>query len=330
MSFWNSTAFSALDIPMSDHGGRSVVVAIVKASFSVLDDGRVVPRDIPAEVRVNDELYDPDNPEGSVRLPSDVCVEKHGTDVIVVGDAIAPKPVSFMDVAVKVRDTTAALRVHGERVFHHGVLGVSIGKAAPFERMPIVYERAYGGVADGGWIVESRNRAGVGVAKKKSDLIGKPAPQIEHLARPHTNAGDDHPPVGFGAIRSHWSPRLEHAGTFDDEWQQTRMPAMPLDFDLRANNLAHPSLIFDQHVVAGDTIAIVGMSPEGVLSFRVPDLRLVLRARSDVSGRVAVRPAIDTILIEPAERRFEVVVRKAFLRGRARDVLREIRVDSDG
>ncbi len=88
MSFSNATRFAALDVPMPDHTGRDVVIAILKGTFSVLADGRVVPSDEQAPVRINDELYHPDSAEGSIRLPTDVCVAKHGTDVIVVGEAI--------------------------------------------------------------------------------------------------------------------------------------------------------------------------------------------------------------------------------------------------
>lgn len=327
MSFANSTAFPALDVPMPDQHGRAVVVAILKATFLVLDDGRVVPADEQVQIRVNDELHDPDSPESSIRLPTDVCVEKHGTDVIVVGEAISLQPVTRMDVAVKVRDVIVPLRIHGERVFYQGLLGVEIGPAATFERKQILYEKAYGGVSEDGRVVESRNRAGIGVAKRKSDLVGKPAPQIEHPARPHTSASDHHLPVGFGAIRSHWNPRLERAGTFDALWQETRMPAMPLDFDVHANNVAHPSLIFDVPLAAGDEISVVGMSERGVLSFRMPDLGLVIRARSDVTGKVKILPQIDTLLIEPGAHRIEVVARAAFPQGRGRDVLREIRIE---
>lgn len=330
MSFVNATGFAALDVPIADHEGRAVVVAIVKASFALLDGGRVVPLDQQVPVRINDELHDPDNPEASIFLPTDVCVEKYGTDVIVVGEAISPRPVTVMDVAVRVRDVTVPLRVHGERVFYKSIIGVGIGKAAPFERKPIIYERAFGGMSDDGQIVESRNLAGVGVAKNKGDLVGKTAPQIEHPARPHTSADDRHPPMGFGAIRSHWSPRKDHAGTFNAVWERTRMPAMPLDFDIRANNQAHPSLIVDRHVAPGDDISIAGMTPEGVLSFRIPDLKVMIRARSDVSGRVEVRPPIDTIFVQPGERRVEIMLRKAFPLGRGKDKLRELRVDVGG
>jgi hypothetical protein len=327
MSFSNATRFPALDVPMPDHNGCAVVVAIIKGTFQILEDGTVVPAEPQVPIRINDELHDPDSPESSIRWPSDLCVAKHGTDVILIGEAISPEPVEVMDVAVKVRDVTVPLRVHGERVFYQGLMGVGIGPAAPFERKSLIYEKAYGGVTEDGWIVESRNRAGVGVAKRKSDLVGKSAPQIEHPSRPHTGAGDHHAPIGFGAIRSHWSPRLEHAGTFDPAWQATRMPAMPLDFDIRANNLAHPALIFDVPLAAGDEISVVGMSTRGVLSFRMPELGVVIRARSDVGGKVQIVPHIDTLLIEPGAHRFEIVARAAFPQGRGRDVLREIRID---
>jgi hypothetical protein len=327
VTFANNTPFEALDLPLPDQRGRAMVVAVVKATFTVRRDGRIVPSERPRTIRINDELFDPAADEGSVRLPTDVCFEKCGTDVIVVGEAISPRPVSVMDVGVKVRDLMVPLRVHGPRVFYRAVAGVSIGPAAAFEREPIVYEKAYGGVSDDGWIVEPRNRAGVGVAKRKADLIDKPAPQIEHPARPHHKAGDAHPPVGFGAIRTHWSPRLERSGTFDDVWQKTRMPTLPVDFDVRANNTAHPSLLFEEPLQPGDPVAITGMSEAGVVAFEVPAINVVVRARSDVSGRIEVRPPIDTLLIEPGEHTFEVTLRAAFPQGRGRDVLREVRVE---
>jgi hypothetical protein len=329
MSFFNSTRYAALDVPMPDHEGRDVVVAIVKAAFEILPSGKVVKAAEPAKIRVNHECYDPDEPMSSIKLPSDVCTEKHGTDVVVVGDAVSTTPVTVMDVAVKVRGVTVPLRVHGERVFYQGPFKVTIGPAAPFKRKPIVYENAYGGLADKGRIVEARNQSGVGVAKRSKDLIGQPAPQIEHPSRPHTTVGDDHPPVGFGAIWGHWEPRLSHAGTFDQVWMETRMPNMPLDWDVRANNVAHPSLIFDPPLAAGDEIAALGMTERGLLSFQIPRFPVVIRARFDESGKTEVRPPIDTVVILPEKGWLELTMRKAFPIGRAKDVLREIRVEDD-
>jgi hypothetical protein len=327
--FANATPYSAIDVPLTDPNGRDVDVVVVKATFTVRPDGRAVPADEPSPVRTADVPWDPENPRTSLRYPADVCIEKAGTDVIVVGEAISPKPVAAMDVAVKVRDVSAPLRVHGERLFYRRVVGLSIGPAAPFERMPIVYEKAYGGASDDWAVMEARNWSGVGVAKSDADLDGRPAPQIEHPARPHKGSGDKHPPAGYGAIGPHWSPRRERAGTFDEAWRTTRMPLMPLDFDLHANNAAHPSLLLEQPVAPGDEVGVLGMSEGGTLSFKIPELPVILRARFDQSGKVAVRPVIDTLLVEPGARRFELVVRKAFPMGRGRDVLRELSADID-
>jgi hypothetical protein len=327
MSLVNATPLTAQAVPLPDHQGRDVVIAIVKAAFDVLPNGTLVRAAKPAEIRLNDECYEKGDPKSSIRLPGELCAEKQGTDVVVVGEAIARNPVTSMDVAVKVRDVTVPLRVHGERVFYQGLAQVVVGSAAPFERKGIVYEKAYGGATDDHKVMESRNPSGVGVARRAKDLIGLPAPQIEHPARPHKTASDNHPPVGFGAIWSYWTPRRELAGTMDQAWVDGRMPMMPINFDLRANNVAHPSLIFDPPLMPGDDVAVLGMSESGLLSFRVPNLRVVLRARFEQSGRVEVRPPIDTLVVLPGERRVEVVVRKAFAMGRAKDVLREIRIE---
>ncbi|MBI4956343.1 MAG: DUF2169 domain-containing protein [Myxococcales bacterium] len=327
MSFSNATPFAALDVPTTDHTGREVVIAIVKATFALKPNGGLTRADAPEPVRVNDECHELDNPTSSLRRFSDVCSEKRGTDVVVYGDAVAPRPVTKLDLAVRVKELTVPLRVHGERVFTSIAGSARIGAARPFERMPVVYERAYGGTADEMRIVESRNPSGVGVARRAADLDGRRAPQIEHPARPHTSFSDTHAPVGFGPIMTHWTPRREHAGTLDDAWMKTRMPIMPHDFDVRFNNAAHPALLIDEGLVPGDVIAVSGMAPGEPFAFAVPELGIVLRARFDASGTVTVRPPIDTVFIRPNDRLVEVVARKAFAQGRGRDLLRELTVD---
>lgn len=330
MAFTNATPFAAVDIPLVDPSGADVVVAIVKATFDVDAAGRCRPAEEPSEIRLGDVPYDADDVRSSLRYPSDVCVEKRGTDVVVVGEAIAKRPVEAMDVLVRVREANAPLRVHGERVYYRGLGRIRIGPAAPFETRPIVYERAYGGMAADCGLVEERNPAGVGVAYRPEDLIDTPAPQIEHPARPYTSASDKHPPEGYGAISSHWSPRKERAGTFDAAWRERRMPLMPVDFDLRYNNVAHPSLQIEPPLAVGDEIGVLGMTREGLLRFVIPAFPVVLFGIFDVAGKVEIRPAIDTVLIEPSRGRVELVVRASFALGRGHKVLREVRVDTDG
>jgi hypothetical protein len=326
MSFINATKFTAIDVPYIDRNGREVVIAIVKETFEVDEAGRIHRAECGSEIRAADEPYDPTNVRGSLRYPSDVCEEKVGTDVVVVGEAVLLRPAPFVDVGIRVRDVLVPMRVHGPRIYYRGSSGVVISPAAPFERMPVVYERAYGGATEDWSVVEERNPAGVGVAKRDVDLIHTPAPQIEHPAKPHARASDRHQPVGCGAIMSHWSPRREHVGTVDELWKETRMPLMPLDFNIRFNNIASPSLIFEEPLTAGDAIAVAGMSPKPLV-FTLPSFPVIILGIYAQSPKISARPHIDTLLIEPGERRFELIARCALKLGRGRDSLREVRVD---
>lgn len=328
MTFANNTDFAATSVPLFGPRGDEVVVAIVKLTF-VAREGGLVLADEPSPLRANDVPTFPDVVTSSARYPNDLTIEKRGCDVVVVGDAIAPKPVQAMDVAVRVGSKTVPLRVHGERLFYRSVGKIAIGPAATFERMPIVYERAYGGASKDLVAFEPRNPSGVGVAKSQADLVDTRAPQIEHPARPHLSADDAHPPVGFGALMTSWSPRRERAGTFDATWKSTRMPLMPADYDVGFNNVAHPSLVFEDGIAPGVELAVLGMTTSGLLRFVAPKLPFTFRARFDASGRVERAPAADLLLIEPELGRVEVVARTSFLAGRGRDRLREITIEPE-
>ncbi len=326
MAVVNATPFPALDAVFVDELGRDVATVIVKATFVIDEGGNATPAGDPAPVRVADELHRPEETWSSAKYPSDVCWAKVGTDVIVVGEAVSAKPARSVDVTVSVGERAVPLRVHGDRLFYKGAAGIMIGSAAPFERKAIVWERAYGGVTADCAAMENRNPSGVGVARRPGELDGKPAPQIEHPAHPHTSANDKHAPVGVGSILSFWSPRRELAGTFDARWQAETMPLFPGDFDLRFNNVASPALVFEKGIAAGERVSVAGMSL-APMSFALPRLSVVVRARFDKAGHAAVEPAIDTVLVEPGSRRVEITGRATFPVGRGRDALREMRID---
>ncbi|MDI1451638.1 DUF2169 domain-containing protein [Polyangium sp. 6x1] len=328
MSFINETRYAALPVPLVDPEGRDVVVTIVKATFVVGERGELRPAEDPSPVRTSDVAREPDEPRSSLLFPSDIGLEKPGTDVVVVGDAVAPRPVNVMDVVVQVKQRLAPLRVHGPRVYYDGVLGVAVGPAAPFERAPITYENAYGGASDDLAVVELANPAGVGVARRAADLLGKRAPQIEHPERPHTTASDRHPPMGYGAIPPHWSPRRELFGTCGSSWQETRMPMLPADYDPRFGCVAHPSLRFEEMLAPGDPIRILGMSLVP-FALDLPRLAARVHARFDGGEREERPVPIDTVIVLPTERRLEVSGRVAFAAGRGRRVLRALEVRAD-
>jgi hypothetical protein len=329
MTLANATPFAALAAPLAAPDGRDVVLAVVKATFRRDRRSRLVLADEQAPVRAADVAHFPDAEDSSIRYPGDLCTEKRGTDVVIVGEAVSPRPVEVLNVAAQVKDRKLCLRVHGERVYYRGALGVTIGPAAPFERKPIVWERAYGGTSPDKSAVERKNPVGRGFGRSASELVGTPAPQIEDPAHPITSAADRPEPAGFGALGPHWSPRAEHAGTFDEAWRRTRMPRMPADFDVRHNNVAPAVLQFDPPLEPGAPLALLGMTPDGLWKVELPAMAVSLHGRYHDGRVVTVRPAIDTVLVEPLDERVELTLRHAFPMGRGKVALREIRVDHD-
>lgn len=220
--------------------------------------------------------------------------------------------------------------MHGERVYYRGALGVAIGPAAPFERKPITYERAYGGKTADLSILEERNPVGRGIANRAADLIDTLAPQIEDPLHPIKSASDHFAPVGLGAIPLYWQPRRTYFGTADQPWQKTRMPFIPLDFDPRANNVAHPSLVFAEGIPPKAEIGILGMHENGLVRFQVPALRILMTGRTHDGRILERRPTVDTILVEPNRGRFALTLRAIFPMGRGRTILREVRALEEG
>lgn len=321
----NATPYAAQDVPYVDKDGQEVVIGIVKATFELLRTGKVVPAQEPSPVRLADLPYDPEAQMSSIFLPSDVADRKQGTDVVVVGDMISPQPVQMMDGGLAVGNTSFPIRMHGPRVFHKGLTGMAIGPAARFERLPLKYELCYGGTAADYSLMEHRNPVGRGVAKRTSDLNETPAPQIEHPARPHRSASDEHEPWCFAPIASYWSPRKDYFGTIDEVWKETRMPLMPADFDLRYNNFAPPALLFPNGVRAGTPFAVLGMHEQGLIKFELPEFRTKFIGVYE-NGQYELTGYVDTVLIEPNKRRFELVSRGTFPLGRT-NLLRELRID---
>ncbi len=70
------------------------------------------------------------------------------------------------------------LRVFGDRYWEKGRFGLRMTEPEPFENMPIIYERAFGGIDEQAstpeqLIMEERNPVGTGFAVKAQYLINR-------------------------------------------------------------------------------------------------------------------------------------------------------------
>jgi hypothetical protein len=105
------------------------------------------------------------------------------------------------------------------------------------------------------------------------------------------------------------------------------MPLMPVDFHPLHYNVAHPLLVLDAPLTAGDRVGALGMTLGEALRFTLPELGVVIDAKRDDGSAEVVIPVIDMLLLEPSARRFELVARRAFVQGRGSARLRELRAE---
>jgi hypothetical protein len=329
--FTNATSYPASAIPYQDERGRDTVAILAKTSFEVRR-GRLRLADEQSPIRTSEVPMDPEaveqGRESSVRYPSDVGGEKAGADIVVLGAAISSRLVPNLDVAVRAPGLTVTLRVHGERVYYRGAMGIRVGPASLFERAAITYERAYGGASADGTVIDWRNPVGRGMHRSTAELDGAPAPSVEDPTQPFRGA-EEASPLGLGALPSWWLPRRSLAGTMDALWQAQRMPLPPLDFDRRFHQVAHPALQMNRPLRPGDSISTHGLHPDGLFEATVPTLSLLAHLRRASAPATSLPLVLDTAVLEPDAERVDFTFRCIVPLGRGKTLLREVRLDVD-
>jgi hypothetical protein len=217
-----------------------------------------------------------------------------------------------MDVSMTVGPLHKELKVFGDR-FWDQVLGeVRVTDPQAFVRMPITYERAFGGVdqrsdnpAKHGW--ERRNPVGTGFVADPNKAAGERLPNIEN-PRALIRSWSDRPgPAGFGPIAGHWSPRVELAGTYDDRWRNERLPLVPEDFDERFYLCAPQDQQVTEHLEGGERVVLRNLTAQGVLSFVLPKVSLGFMTYFHGRPGFDHTAILNTVVLEPDERRVMVV-----------------------
>ena len=167
------------------------------------------------------------------------------------------------------------IRVVGNRRWERGLFGLKPSASEPITRLPIIYERAYGGYDHTDpdpkkQCMDPRNPVGCGVAAESGRRVGQPLPNFEY---PHGNL-EKAGPAGFGAIDSFWSPRREFAGTYDEAWERDRLPLLPEDWDSRSLLCSPADQRPDSHLRGGDFVELINLTPDGKLRFALPRVYL--------------------------------------------------------
>lgn len=330
-----------------DDERRTIFAVLVKRGYRIEHGNPLVALEEAEPFRRGDVYHEPGNPETCTILYEDeLAPYKPATDVVVIGRACAPRgqSVQAMTVGIEVAGQQKLLRVTGDRVAHHRPgLAPAVTEPVPFTTLPLRYERAYGGIdafsRPDRPFYYPRNPLGCGVA------VLNAAEAVEGLRLPNIEGPDDlltperiiledesawnRQPLaqGLGWFQKTWYPRCSFVGampahvaaseTMREEAlglvpngqialaRQFRLPS----FDVRFNNGASLGLAFPR-MSPGAMLRLAGLTPEGLLSFTLPDAWPSIMLDIGL-GENVLPVALHTVAIYVEERRVDLIWRGA-------------------
>ncbi|MDH5228517.1 MAG: DUF2169 domain-containing protein [Gammaproteobacteria bacterium] len=314
----NKTLFTADLALLNDEDGRDVLLTLVKCTYDISPQGKLSLADEQQALCLEGE-YVGEPGTSSLKIASEACFAKENTDVAFIGHAWAPKGklVRQMDVSLRVGNLSQNLRVSGDRYWRREGLLVktwSISKPEPFDKIPIQFERAFGGQdlspeKEKYHFYEKRNLLGCGVIAKHSQLNEVKVPNIENPKQLIKKITDRPDPVGLGFITPDCEPRLSLSGTYDTDWQQNRMPLLPKNFQRRFFNSAFPSLIANGYLQGGEKVSLDGLSEEGLLGFYLPNEKPVAVLNMAYEDPQQLEVNMDTLLINTDDMQLTILWR---------------------
>ncbi|WP_133512390.1 DUF2169 family type VI secretion system accessory protein [Candidatus Thiosymbion oneisti] len=317
MDLINATGMQAgYTLGVEPSGGEHLVVA-VKGTFSIPAAGR---EPQPAEAQLPLVEADTFTGEPGLSAPvyeSDYPLRKPRCDVLLLGSAYAPegRPTERVQVGFKLGPISKTFRVVGDRLWQVGI-GIRPGSyIRPFERMPISYDRAFGGI-DNFHPDSSRHAAylpnpigrGYHAELKRGLVDGTPMPNTEAIKTPVKKPDGNYRPMAFGPLGRGWPPRLQLAGTYDQDWLDKVFPFLPADF----RDDYYQAAPADQQLpypTGGEEVFLLNLTPEGRASFRLPRIDMPIVFFPKQGERTETKGVIDTIVLEPNQGRFTLTWR---------------------
>ncbi len=306
----NNTAFSFESHFLTDENSLMMLVPLVQACYSISLDAHITIREAQPSINIGGKYWTDDVEKSSIKYEPQIAFQKQATDIVLIGHAYTQnKGENEVSVGLRVGPVQKIVKVIGDRYLLYRAGNVSISHPQPFEKIPLLYERAFGGwdlrdPTPNKYRFEPRNPVGTGYldAGVSGDVHVK-LPNLEDPQRLYRGYGDTPPPAGFGFISPNWQPRASFAGTYDEAWDKERKPLLPKDFDRRFFNAASPGLIAPGYLKGDESVVIVNASPEGKVTFNLPGVpapQCKVQLRGGKS--VILQTQLDTVIINMDER----------------------------
>lgn len=320
---------------MADEELRPIVVTLLKATYDFDVEGVLTLADEQIPANLTGEFWS-DAPESSYKYEPETAFYKPGTDVVLIGHARSPgNGATSVDVGIKVGPVQKVARVFGDRFWLQNQGEARMTRAAPLEPIPLTWEHAFGGGNTAGLAAEmpsfdSRNPVGTGFGtplRQEGDSLR--LPNIENPNEPIERYGVAVTPWGFGFTSPNWQPRAAFAGTFGEEWNATRKPLLPADFDRRFFNAAPPGLIAPAFLQGNEEVVLLNVGAAPRTAFQLPGVppprcTVVLRNQVDVP----LVTNLDTIIVNADDQRLMLLWRAYALAGEGPHDVRALVADS--
>lgn len=333
MEIYNQTPFPVMHAIVMDGSGAENLIVVVKTTWRIKPDGTLEQHEEQKPVLAA-PVYRGEPQSTSLIYESDLVPQKTGTDCILIGHAYPPKTgITKLDAAFSVGPVSKIVRVFGGRKWEK-IIGIRsrIGPV-PFDKIPLIYERAFGGAdashPDAAYhetcLANPVGRAFL-ARKSKKEIEGILFPHLEDPGDPYESASSRPKPAGFGAITPFWKPRADYAGTQDENWRRRISPLPPADIKPAFFNCASPGLTSKGFLRGNEQVALSNvMAGKSMFRFSLPGTRPQVGLRMG-RERSEIKMNLDTVIVEPDDMRVQLVWRGAHnVHGKVKDI-RQIRI----
>ncbi len=317
MELLNSTPMQA-GYTMGMHpDGRELLVVVAKGTFKIPQRGGHAELTEQQKKLVEADVFTGEPGLSAPLYEIDYAPFKRYCDVLLVGSAYAPhgKPTTRVEVTLRLGPLFKSFAVTGDRYWESGNIAIRPGYAGLFDRVPISYDRAFGGI-DNFHENEKKHSAymsnpvgrGYHLQLSRAFVDGSPMPNTEELKRPVTMPDGNYAPMSLGPLGRGWDPRRQLAGTYDQDWIDNCFPFLPVDFDV-AYYQAAPSDQQMPYPKGGERVFMENLTPQGQTNFTLPEVEVPVVFFYKNGESLKQKAMIDTIVLEPDEGLFTMTWR---------------------
>jgi hypothetical protein len=226
----------------------------------------------------------------SLYAASDLVPGKPRADVVLVGNAYAPEgaPASHLVARLSIAEVDKSIEVWADRTLD---ASGALVEGPPFTHLPLLYERAAGGLG-------TTNPVGL----SPDDRDGYGAVALPNLIAPGARVGQNEArlqAVGFGPVAASWPTRASRLGRLAQTWVPDRWDAEPLPagFDMAYFNMA-PSDQQPAVLQGNERLVLENLHQEHPrLVMTLPGLRLAAKVES-AGGSRSLGLTCDTLWID--------------------------------